>query len=44
MKYFDIQTPMKKQNGWEKSLLELKRMMACGKLYPYDSHGNNTKK
>lgn len=32
VKMWDIKTPMKKQNGWEKSLQELKRMMqACGK-------------
>jgi hypothetical protein len=27
MKYFDIQTPMKKQSAWEKSLLELNHML-----------------
>ena len=27
MKYFDIETPVKKMNGWDRSLLELKRMM-----------------
>jgi len=27
VKYFDIETKAKKTNGWERSLLELKRMM-----------------
>ncbi len=26
-KYFDIQSPLKKMNGWERSLQELNRMM-----------------
>ncbi len=27
MKYFDIKTPAKKLNAWEKSVQELKRLM-----------------
>lgn len=30
VKYFDIEVRAKKTNGWERSLLELKRMMQHG--------------
>ena len=32
MKYFDIETPMKKMNGWERSLQELNHMMSDAKV------------
>ncbi len=32
-KYFDIDTKAKRTNGWERSLLELKRMMNAQELH-----------
>lgn len=39
MKYFDIETKAKRTNGWERSLLELNRMMNG----TYKIHDKNTK-
>lgn len=43
MKYFDIATPYKKMNGWEKSLLELKHMMN-GTYKIDDTHSKKSQK
>jgi hypothetical protein len=43
MKYFDIRSPYKKMNAWEKSLLELKHMMN-GTNINNDTHTKVTQK
>ena len=42
MKYFDIETPVKKMNGWERSLLELKNIMRNGKRQNVGNRTNTT--
>lgn len=43
-KYFDIETPIKKMNGWDRSLLELTRMMnGTEKLHDPTKRGSNRK-
>ena len=43
MKYFDIRTPAKKINGWERSLQELTRMMNVKELHSETSRLSHRK-
>ena len=42
MKYFDIETPVKKMNGWERSLLELKNIIRNGERQNMGNRTNTT--